>query len=147
MVPKLEQFSKLGPFSTFQLFKLSKLCYNFWSNFENKFFFYIPSYPPPIAVRYSLTNQFSPQKNDFSVYFQQQQKSAKLKCWEGSRKSLSLFSLFLKIYRNINFCLAKLIDHWIPDGVGRGIARDIKSKNIYFNFQDSTKNGNKVWTI
>ena len=36
-------------------------------------FFYIPSNPPPIAIRYSLTNQFFQKIND-SVYFQQQQK-------------------------------------------------------------------------
>ena len=29
MVTKLGQFTKFGPFSTFQLFKLSKLCYHF----------------------------------------------------------------------------------------------------------------------
>ena len=36
MVTKLGQFTKLGPFSTFQLFKLSKLCYHFLSRFENE---------------------------------------------------------------------------------------------------------------
>ena len=32
MVTKLGQFTKLGPFSTFQLFKLSKFCYHFLSS-------------------------------------------------------------------------------------------------------------------
>ena len=50
-------------FSTFQLFKLSKLCYHFCRVLEMKtIFFYIPSYPPPIAIRNSLTNQFVPKK-------------------------------------------------------------------------------------
>ena len=60
MVTKLGQLTKLGPFSTFQLFKLSKLCYHFLSSFgKENIFFYIPSNPPPIGVRNSLTNQFS----------------------------------------------------------------------------------------
>ena len=41
----------------FQIFKLSKLCYHFLSSFENRhIFFDIPSNPPPIAVRNSLTD-------------------------------------------------------------------------------------------
>ena len=36
MVTELGQFTKLGPFSAFQLFKLSKLCYHFLSSFENE---------------------------------------------------------------------------------------------------------------
>ena len=41
-VTKLGQFTQLGSFSTFQLFKLSKLCYHFLSRFENgnNFFLY-----------------------------------------------------------------------------------------------------------
>ena len=42
---------------------------------------------------------------------------------------LVTFLLLLKIYRNINF-LVKFIGLWIPDGNGRGIARDIKKKII-----------------
>ena len=75
MVTKLGQFKKLGSFSTFQLFKMSKPCHNFLLSFENELFFVvnIPSNPPPIAVRNSLTNQFY-QKIYVSVYFQQQKK-------------------------------------------------------------------------
>ena len=63
MVTKLGQFTKLGPFSTFQIFKLSKLCHHFLSYFENENnFFDIPSNPPPIAVRNSLTNKFFQKK-------------------------------------------------------------------------------------
>ena len=63
---------KVGTFSAFQLFKLSKLFYHLLSSFENEnISFYFPSNPPPIAVRNSLTNQFH-QRFDVSVYFQQQ---------------------------------------------------------------------------
>ena len=44
---------------------------------------------------------------------------------------LVTFSLFLKIYRNIIF-LVKSIGQWIPDGDGRGIARDILKKIFLF---------------
>ena len=99
-VTNLGQFTKLGPFSTFQLFKLSKLCYHFWSCFINEnIFFYIPSYPPPIAVRNSLTNQLY-QKITFLYIFKT--KREKLKFREGSRK-LVTFSFSLKIYRKVFF--------------------------------------------
>ena len=59
MVTKLGQFTKLGPFSTFHLFKLSKLCYQFLSSLKMEIIFFdISSNPPPIAVQNSLTNQF-----------------------------------------------------------------------------------------
>ena len=35
----------------------------------------IPSYPPPIAIQASLTNQFYQQKKYASVYFQQKNAS------------------------------------------------------------------------
>ena len=41
IVTKLGQFTKLGPFSTFQLFKLSKLCYHFCRVLKIKIFFLI----------------------------------------------------------------------------------------------------------
>ena len=49
MVTKLGQFTKLGPFSAFQLFKLSKLCYLFLLHFENEnnFFFISLAIPCP----------------------------------------------------------------------------------------------------
>ena len=54
---------------SFQLCKLSQLCYHFLSSFEMEIIFFdIPSNPPPIAVQNSLTNQFF-QKIDVSVYF------------------------------------------------------------------------------
>ena len=47
MVTKLGQFKKLGPFSAFQLFKLSKLCYHFLSSFENENNFFLISLAIP----------------------------------------------------------------------------------------------------
>ena len=54
-------------------------------------------------------------------------------------------SLFFWKYPETFIFLVKLIGQWIPDGKGRGIARDVWKK--YFPFQNSTKNGNKVATI
>ena len=89
------QFTKLEPFSTFQLFKLSKLCYHFLSSFENGYnFFDIPSNPPPIAVRNSMT-----------ILYINKQKNAKLKRREGSFQLLELFKLcyhLLSSFKNGN---------------------------------------------
>ena len=57
------------PFSTFQLFKLSQLCYNFVKSFENNnFFSNCPSYPPPYAVQNSLTNKFNQKNLGFLIF-------------------------------------------------------------------------------
>ena len=54
---------------SFQLCKLSKLCYHFLSSFENgNYFFDIPSNPPPIAVRNSLTNRFFQKNLRFCIF-------------------------------------------------------------------------------
>ena len=125
IVTKLRQYKKLGPFSTFQLFKLSKLCYHFLSSFENLNIFFISlAIPRPLPSEIHWPINFA-KKNDASVCFKQQQKSALLKCWEGSRKNLSLFFFFWK-YTETSTFLAKLIGQWIPHGDGRGIARDMK---------------------
>ena len=74
MVTKFRQFKKLKCREGSQLCKLSQLCYYFLSSFKNdNNFFYIPSYPLPIAVWNSLTIQFY-QKNYISVYFQKEKK-------------------------------------------------------------------------
>ena len=59
MVTMLGQFTKWNPSLHFSFLN----CPNFFTNFcrvlkMKIIFFYIPSYPPPIAVRNSLTNQF-----------------------------------------------------------------------------------------
>ena len=100
MVTKLGQFTKLGPFSTFQLFKLFKLSYNFLSSFENEFFFDIPSNPPPIAVRNSLTNQFCPTNLRLCIF---STKKCKTEILRRVPRKLFTFSLLKKIYRNLNF--------------------------------------------
>ena len=123
MVTKLGQLTKLGPVSTFQLFKLSKLCYHLLSSFKIKIICLdIHSYPPLIAVWNTLTNQFY-QKNWRFCIFSNKQKS----------------DMFLRdpfLHHNTQ---------WIPYGNGRVIARDIKK--YYFHFQNLTENGSKVWTI
>ena len=97
----------------------------------------IPSYPLPFAVWNLLKNQFY-QKVELSGYFQQK------KCKTGiSRRvpeNLQLFLSFLKISRNL------IVFGKIPDGEGRGIARNILKKNIFY-FQNSSKTGNKVGTV
>ena len=55
---KFDKFQ--GPFSTFQLFKLSQFCYHFLQRFEDTFLKY--RYPPPFVVRNSLTNVFYKKK-------------------------------------------------------------------------------------
>ena len=73
-----------------------------------------------------------PKKIDDSVYFQQQQKSAKLKRREGSRGPYILFSfaflLLLKIYRIAIF----FWKNWLVNEFRRGIARDIQKKLFSF---------------
>ena len=55
---------------SFQLFELSKLCYHFLSSFEI-IFFDVPSYPLPIAVQISLTNQFFQKSWCFCIFLKQ----------------------------------------------------------------------------
>ena len=72
MVTKLGQFTKLGPFSTFQLFKLSKLCYHFCCQvLKIEIFFLISlAIPRPLWSGIHWPINFS-KKSDVSVYFQQ----------------------------------------------------------------------------
>ena len=127
MVTKLGQFTKLWPFSTFQLFKLSKLSYHFLSRFENENTFFSPSYPLPIAVQNSLTNQFYT-KIEVSIDW----KKKKWQVFSGTLLYISVWHIFCCCwkYTETLFFLVKLIGQWTPDGDGRGIARDIK-KNIF----------------
>ena len=67
----------------------------------------------------------------FFIFSTTTTKKYKIKCREGSRKNLS-GEFFLKIYRNLNFFLVKLIGQCTPDGDGRGIARDIKKYIFIF---------------
>ena len=66
MITKFGQLKTLNCREWSQLCKLSQFCYHFLSGFENENnFFDIPSYPPPIAIRNSLTNQFNNKKITF----------------------------------------------------------------------------------
>ena len=77
----------------------------------------------------------------FLYIFNKQKNCAKLKCREWSRKN------FFVVVENIQKrqLLVKFIGQCIPDGDGRGIARDIKKK--LFSFSKVDKNCNKVWTV
>ena len=104
MVTKLGQFTKLGPFSTFQHFN----CPNFVTIFCHVLkmeiiFFDIPSNTPSIAVRNSLTNWFFQTKLQFCIF--STTKSAKLKRREGSFQHFKLSKLcyhFLSSFENGN---------------------------------------------
>ena len=61
---------------------------------------------------------------------------------ESPYLKLSLF--FFENIQTHQFFLVKLIGQCIPDGNGRGIARDINKK---IHFQNSTKNVNKVESL
>ena len=110
----------------------------------------IPSYPPPIAVRNLLTNQFFKKKWRFCKFSNKKNKLCKTeekRRVPGPFSSLRFCIIFCCCwkYTKLSIFLEKLIGQWIPDRNGRGIRRDIKKK--YFHFQNATKNGNKVGTI
>ena len=93
MVIKLGQFTKLGPFSTFQLFKSSKLCYYFLSRFGNENNLFIPR-PSLFGIHWpkNVTKKIG-------VSVNLKKKNAKIKCREGSRKNLSkLHAIHLRTY-------------------------------------------------
>ena len=82
---------------TFQLFKLFKLCYHFCQVLKMEIiFFYIPSNPPPIAVRNSLTNQFFQKKIDDSVYLKK-----KMQNWREEKGHFSFLNCpnFVTIFK------------------------------------------------
>ena len=60
---------KLRPFSTFQLFKLSKLCYHFLSSFENENIFFISlAIPRPSQSRIHWPISFTKKKWCFCIF-------------------------------------------------------------------------------
>ena len=91
------------------LCKLSPLCYHFLSHFENEnIFFYIPCYPPPIAVRNSLTNQFFQKNWRFCIL-----KKKKMQNWREEKGHFSfwivqtLLKFFVKFWiLEINFFIS-----------------------------------------
>ena len=109
-------------------FKIVQTLLTFFVEFWKYFFFDIPCYPLPIAVRNSLTNQFYRKNLRFCVFA----KKKRVQNWnveKGPGITCHFFFLFLKIYRNI-IHLIKLIFQWILDSDGQGIARDIKKKSF-----------------
>ena len=102
MVKKFRQFTKLGPFSTFQLFKLSKLCYHFLSSFENEIFFLYPQLSPAQHLPEFINQSILPKKIDVSVCFQKKEKKCKTEMQKRVPEILVTFIIFLIIYRNFN---------------------------------------------
>ena len=78
MVTNLRQFTKLGPSSVFQLFN-------------------IPSDPPAIAVRNSLTNQFHQKKMMFLYMFNNNKKVQNGNVEKGPGKICHFFTFFENI--------------------------------------------------
>ena len=116
-----------------------------WKNI----FLNIPSYPPPIAVRISLTNQFYQKKIMFLYIFNNNKKVQNWNVEKGPGKNLSLF-LYLWKYTEMSIFLIKFIGQWIPDGEGQGIANDIKKKYFIFKTRQNrvTKFGQlKSWNV
>ena len=102
--------------------------WDFLLRFENEnIYFDIPSYPLPIVVRNSLTNQFY-QKNQCFCIFSKKEKRDKF--FRDPSLHFSFAPFFWRYTET-------LIGQWIPDGDGRGIARDIKIN--YFHVQNLTK--------
>ena len=143
MLTKLGQFTKPGTFSTFQLFKLSQLSNLFQQNFDNFFFFLnIPSYPPPFAVRNSLTNQFYQKKNlSFRIF------STTKKVTSFSETLLYISALHLFFVENIQQHNFFGKNAWSMNLTAKGGGQlGIFFKKSFFS-SNSTKNGNKFMTI
>ena len=91
--------TKLGPFFTFQLFKLSKLCHHFLSNFENENNYFLISLTMPCPLPSGIHWPINFTKKKMFLYIFKQQK---VQNWEGSQKNWSLFSFF-KIHKKTSF--------------------------------------------
>ena len=98
MVTKLEQFTKLGPFSTFQLFKLSKLCYNFL--FVLKMVFFI-SLAIPCLLPYGTHRPIIFFKNiDILLY---KRKRKKVTSFFRTLLYISVLHFFVEIIQKCHF--------------------------------------------
>ena len=118
-VTKLGQFTKLGHFS---FFKLSKLCSHFLSSFENgNNFFLYPQQSPAHSGPEFIDQSIFPKKIDDFVYFQQQQKNAKLKRREGSFQLFKLSKLFTIFCQVLKIEIFFLISLAIPCPLRPGI--------------------------
>ena len=107
MLTMLRHFTNLGPFSTFQHFQLSKLCYHFLSSFEKKIIFFISLAilrPLPLGIHWPI--HFIKKNWRFCIF------SKKKKKWQVSRAPSLHFNFalffFWKIYRSVNFFSSKI---------------------------------------
>ena len=141
MVTKLGQFTKLGHFSFLN-------CPNFVTIFccvlKRKIIFFqspqlFPAHRRPEFIDQSILSK----KIMFLYIFKEKEKNTS---FSGNLLYISVlhFLLLLKIYRKVNF-FGKI--DWSMNS-GRPQAGDSQGYNTkYFNFENATENGNKVWTI
>ena len=113
----------MGPF---QLFKLSKLCYHFLLSLENENNFFLVSLAIPRPSLFGIHWPINFTKKIKFLYIKKT--GAKLKCREGSRKNLSLFFLFLKIYRIFYF----LPGHWEQFQLRQEMSKDQSENHKVF---------------
>ena len=127
MLTKLGQFTKFGPFSTFQLFKLSKLCYHFLSHYENKNNFFLISLAIPCPLPSGIHWPINFTEKLMFLYIVNNNK--KVTSFSGPFSTFQFCTfLFVWKYTETSFFLVKFIGQWNPDDEWRGIARDIKKK-------------------
>ena len=137
MVTKLGQFTKLGHLSFLN-------CPNFVTIFcqilkMDIIFFDIPSNPPLIAVRNSLTDQFF-QKNDNSVYFRGKKEEKKMQIWREEKGHFSFLNcsnfvtIFCQVLKmNIFFLISLAIPCPSPSGIHWPINFSKKNEvSVYF---------------
>ena len=99
---KLGQFTNLGPFSKFQLLKLSKLCYHFCRVLKMKIFFLISlAIPCPLPARIHWPINFIKKSWHFCIF---SKKKKKVTIFSATLLYISVLHFFLlEIYRNIIF--------------------------------------------
>ena len=130
MVTMCAQFTKLGPFSAFQLFKLSKLCYHFLSSFENENNFFLISVAIPRPLLSGIHWPINLTKKLMFLYIFKKKKKLNWNVEMGPGKNGHLFCCWK--YTETSIFLTKILGLWIPYGDGQGIARDIKKKLFSF---------------
>ena len=140
MVTKLRQFTKLGPFSALQLFKLYLFLQSFKS--EHIFFKYPQLYPALCCLEF-IGESILPKKLSFCI-FKKTKKHDKFVRDPPLHISFALFLLLMKISRNFNL----FGKNDLSINLGQQRPWDSQAiKKLYFHFQNFIKNGNKVGII
>ena len=98
MLTKLQQFTKPGPFSKFQLFKLSQLCYHFCRVKKNEY----PQLSPALCRLEFIDKSFLPKKIMYLDIFNNNKKCTSFSGTLLYISVLHFFLFFLKISKNFN---------------------------------------------